>query len=249
MSKEIPLFTPVKVGRAAEEVALQIEAAILSGRIEPGQRLPSERALQAQFQTGRGVVREAMCALKQKGLVETRLGAKGGAVVRQVEVPNVSESLALFLKQHPVDPEHLVEFRESVDRAITLLAVSRGSDEDKRRLVEETARLEALANEPGPDMEAIGEMDRELNIRLARMTGNPVFEWIMRAVQQGFSSYDYALYEDRRFREKTAANWRDTAREIAAGEPLKALYFIGNHYFMLRRCVAEKRGGASDSAA
>ena len=40
-------FEPVNMGRAGEEVALQIEAAILAGQLEPGDRLPSERELPA----------------------------------------------------------------------------------------------------------------------------------------------------------------------------------------------------------
>ncbi len=94
------------MGRAGEDVALQIEAAILDGTFKPGERLPGERELQSQFHTGRGVVREALGALKQKGLIEIRKGAKGGAVVKNVEMHLVSESLALFLKQQrlPADP-------------------------------------------------------------------------------------------------------------------------------------------------
>ncbi|NIQ94115.1 MAG: FadR family transcriptional regulator, partial [Desulfuromonadales bacterium] len=67
----------------------------------------------------RGVVREALRALKQKGLIEIRKGARGGAFVKHIEVANVSESLALFLKLNRVSPEHLIEFRESVDQTIT----------------------------------------------------------------------------------------------------------------------------------
>jgi hypothetical protein len=63
----------------------------------------------------------------------------------------------------------------------------------------------------------------------------------MQAIQLGFSSNDYALYQNRDYREKTIANWNDTAREIAAGEPLRALSFIGNHYVLLQRCVQEQR--------
>ena len=64
-----PIFSPAQVGRAGEDIALQIEAAILGGKILPGERLPSERELQVQFHTGRGVIREALGALKQKGLI------------------------------------------------------------------------------------------------------------------------------------------------------------------------------------
>lgn len=235
-------FTPVQAGRASEDIALQIEAAIIEGRIQPGEKLPSEREMQVQFKSGRGVVREAQQILKQKGLIEIKKGARGGAFVKQVEVATVSESFSLFLKQKNVDPEALIDFRETQDRTITLLAISRGSEKEKEALVQKTLELEAYLSGSEPDMETVGEMDRALNIQLAQMTRNPVFEWVMYALQQGFSSYDYALYDDSGYRQMTVANWKATAREIAAGEPLKALTFIGNHYLMLRRCVAQQNG-------
>ena len=236
------LFTPVRVGRAGEDVALQIEAAILDEKILPGESLPSERDLQAQFQTGRGVIREAMRALKQKGLIEIRKGARGGAYVKQIDVANVSESLALFLKQQHVGLAHIAEFRESIDRTITTLAMARADAAEKQQLVAKAEKLLECLDQSEPNMETLGEMDRELNIRLAKMTQNPIFEWIMQALQLGFSSQDYALYEDPDYREKTAVNWVETARHIAANEPLRALSSIGAHYAMLQRCAPEASG-------
>ncbi|MEA3464695.1 MAG: GntR family transcriptional regulator [Thermodesulfobacteriota bacterium] len=236
------IFHPVQVGRAGEDIALQIEAAILSNKIVVGERLPSERELQNQFKTGRGVIREAIKALKQKGLIEIRKGAKGGAYVKQVEVTNVSESLALFLKQHQIDPQHISEFRESLDCMITTLAIAHADVASKQELLGKTIRLNEMLvhaenNDDSSNMEVLGELDRELNIMLAQMTGNPVFEWIMRAMQLGFSSYDYTLYENPEFRRATAANWLETAQQIAAGEPLRALASIGAHYTMLNKCI------------
>ena len=225
-------------GRASEDIALKLEAAILDGHLAPGERLPSEREMQGRFGTGRGVVREAIKLLQQKGLLEVRQGAKGGAYVRQVALANVSESLALFLKQHPVAPEKLIEFRESVDRTITLLAIGRAAPAEKDRLLEDARRFEALLRAPEPDLALAGELDRKLNLMLARMAGNPLFEWIMQALQMGFSSHDYALYENPVYRDRAAANWRDTASAIAANEPLRALSHIGRHYSLLRECVS-----------
>lgn len=241
------MFMPVNVGRASEEIALQVEAAIMNGRLAPGERLPSEREMQAQFGTGRGVVREAIKTLKQKGLLEVKKGAKGGAYIRQLEVDNVSESLALFLKQHPIEPEKLIEFRETVDRSITELAIARSSRTEKEELLKEALRLEMLLRQDDPDLVVTGELDRKLNITLARMARNPLFEWVMHALQMGFSSHDYALYEDPVYREKAAANWSDTARAIAAGEPLRALSFIGHHYVLLRQCTEERNGTTANT--
>ncbi len=232
-----PLFLPVQSGRASEEICLQLEAAILDGRLAPGERLPSEREMQARFGTGRGVVREAIKRLQQKGLLEVRKGVKGGAYIRRLEVTNVSESLALFLKQHPVEPERLIEFRESIDRTITLLAIARGSQDEKAQLLEMAVRFEALLAGGEPDLSAAAEMDRELNLMLARMAGNSLFEWVMHTMQLGFSSHDFLLYQDPAYRRKAAANWCDTARAIARGEPMLALSFIVYHYGLLRQCV------------
>ncbi|PIE69996.1 MAG: GntR family transcriptional regulator [Deltaproteobacteria bacterium] len=235
------VFMPAQVGRAGEDVALQIEAAILDGRIQPGESLPSERELQAQFQTGRGVIREALKSLKQKGLIETRKGTRGGAFVKQMDVALVSESLSLFLKQNPVDPSRLIEFRESLDRTIAQLAISRATQGEKDALVTAAEAFETALGAKDVDQATLGEMDRNLNIQFAKMTHNPLFEFIMRAMQLGFSSHDYALYEDPEFREKTISNWRDTAVEIRNNEPLKALSCIGYHYVLLQRCIDEKK--------
>lgn len=239
-SESLHRFLPVRAGRASEEVALQIEASIVDGRLTPGERLPSEREMQSQFGTGRGVVREAIKILKQKGLLEVKKGAKGGAYVRHLDMGNISESLALFLKQHPVDPEKLIEFRESLDRTITQLAIARAGQAEKDELLREAMRLEVMLRQDEPDLTVIGELDRQLNIMLARMGSNPLFEWVMHAIQMGFSSHDYTLYEDPVFREKAAANWSDTAQAIARGELMRALGYISHHYVLLRQCIDEK---------
>lgn len=235
-----PLFFPAKAGRASEDVALQIEAAILAGRLAPEERLPSEREMQQQFGTGRGAIREALRALKQKGLLDIRKGVKGGAYVRKVGMINIGESLALFLKQHDVEPLALVEFRESVDQTLALLAIARGSAEAKASLVDMAEEFEACLRQDQPDADRVGHLDRDLNLALAGMAANPIFEWIMQALQRGFSSHDYTLYDTPRYRERTAANWAETARAIADNDPLRAASLIGYHYAMLRACLAER---------
>lgn len=234
------IFTPAQIGRAGEDVALQIEAAILGEKILPGERLPSERELQNLFQCGRGVIREAVRALKQKGLVEIRKGAKGGAYVKNIEAANVGESLALFLKQQQVGPNDIAEFRESIDRVITVLAIARASKAEKEKLVADTEKLLEFIAGGDPDQDGLARHDRVLNISLAKMSKNPIFEWVMEAIQHGFSSHDYALYDDPEYRRKTAENWHATACRIAENEPLKALNSISAHYTLLQSCLKEE---------
>lgn len=232
-------------GRPAN-VAFQIETAIIDGKLSPGVKLPSERELQNQFKTGRGVIREALRDLKLKGLIETRHGGKGGTYVKRIGASDACQPLALLIKQNEIDMANLIEFRESIDRTITVLAISRGDDSQAEQLMMGVDRLEAVGLCPYPSMELISEVDRELNLMLARMTKNPIFDWIMQMIQISFGSNDYVLYEDADYRDKTIKNWRETAAAIAEREPLKALSFISYHYMMLNFCINEKKGAQQE---
>lgn len=231
------IFKPAQVGRASEDIALQIESAIMSETLKPGDGLPSERELQNQFGTGRGVIREAIRALKQKGLIEIRKGQKGGAFVKQIDVKNISESLALFLKQSHVNPDKVAEFRESVDHQIALLAMSRSTDEQKQKLLELVNKLEKEASLENRNLDVLGEIDRALNIHIALMANNPIFEWVMNALQQGFSSQDYALYENNEFCHQTVENWKVTVSHLLNAEPFKVQASISYHYQLLAQCI------------
>ncbi|MFN2268894.1 MAG: hypothetical protein ABR533_11515, partial [Desulfonatronovibrio sp.] len=91
----------------------------------------------------------------------------------------------------------------------------------------------------GQTLESLAELDKELNILFAQMTKNPIFEWIMRAIQLGFSSMDNALYEDAEYRDYAVKNWQHTAKELAALDPIKAKSYISYHYMILREKVSQ----------
>ena len=79
----MPQFQPVKPVRTHESIVRQIEEAIYSGDVAPGERLPSERELVVQFGVSRASVREALRDLQSSGLLRSRPGDPvGGAEVQ-----------------------------------------------------------------------------------------------------------------------------------------------------------------------
>ncbi len=71
-----PLLRPLNpVRRRTEEVVERIAAQIIEGRLPAGARLPTEQAMMAAMGVSRTVVREAIAALRARGLVTTRQGA------------------------------------------------------------------------------------------------------------------------------------------------------------------------------
>ena len=80
------LFDPVRQRRAFEEIVLQVEQAIMDGRLSPGDRLPPERELAQIFWDAHGIEQRGLgrhCWLTQKGhkqadLARLQLRAKAG---------------------------------------------------------------------------------------------------------------------------------------------------------------------------
>ena len=68
------VFEPVERVTASQIVTRQLKEAILSGKMEPGTKLPSERELAVQMKVSRPVIREAIVTLSSYGLVTCRQG-------------------------------------------------------------------------------------------------------------------------------------------------------------------------------
>jgi GntR family transcriptional regulator, sialic acid-inducible nan operon repressor len=66
---------PIERRKLFEHVAEHIERLILSGKFQPGERLPPERELQAAFGVGRPAIREALITLERAGLIEIGNGS------------------------------------------------------------------------------------------------------------------------------------------------------------------------------
>lgn len=182
------MFHEAEQGRLFQNVSEQIEKVILSGILKPGDRLPPERELRETFKIGRPTLREALRVLEQKGLVEIRIGAKGGAFVKKTGVEQIAAGLLLLIRSNQVSLRHLYEFRESVEDTIAGLATERASEEDFDRL---TGILEELHNLiDASHMEALDafyDAESRLHIELAKITRNPIYQWVISAVNYNYS--------------------------------------------------------------
>lgn len=68
------MITPQSGGAVYAQLAARLREQILTGRLQPGQRLPSETSLQQQFGLARETVRRAVAVLRAEGLVVVRRG-------------------------------------------------------------------------------------------------------------------------------------------------------------------------------
>src|ERR1700710_2802950 len=91
------LFMPVSVGRVSQVIVEQIRVLVRDGKLKRGDRLPSERDLCERFGVSRVTVREALRVLEASGLVEIRVGARGGAFVTSPSSDRLGEGFADLL--------------------------------------------------------------------------------------------------------------------------------------------------------
>jgi len=82
----------------SDRVAEQLTEAIMSRKVRPGDKLPSERELGSKFKVSRTVVREAVRSLAARGLVRVTSGR--GVEVAQVDSGNVAASMRLLVRGH-----------------------------------------------------------------------------------------------------------------------------------------------------
>jgi GntR family transcriptional repressor for pyruvate dehydrogenase complex len=167
---------PIKREPIATQVARRLVEFILSGQVEPGTRMPSERQLAEAFGVGRSAMREALKALSLIGLIEVRQG--DGTYLRKADsalLPEVIEWGLLLGEQRTMD---LVEARQEIEVVIAGLAAKRRSEAD---LADMRALLERMAH--APSISGFVDVDVQFHLCLAEAAGNSALRDIHSSVQ------------------------------------------------------------------
>ncbi len=168
-SDKTALLAPLKPQRnRTTEVSERIAALITSGRLQPGERLPTEAELMDAMGVSRTVVREAVAALKADGLIVTRQGA--GAFV-------ASDAARMPFR---IDPDSLssiddviavMELRLAIEVEAAALAAERASPSAVKSI---DKALTAIDRAIAAGESAVAE-DFAFHQAIAKATGNTHF--------------------------------------------------------------------------
>jgi GntR family transcriptional repressor for pyruvate dehydrogenase complex len=170
---------------AAEEIAQQIQALIVSRRLAEGVRLPSERDLAQILATSRPTVSQAVRILVVRGLVESRRGS-GTYVTRRPEV-NLAASMDLMLGLNQESAMHLADLRLWLEDAGVHQAIAQGTDEDLAAGDLALERLRASVGSTASWMSA----DTQFHATLVRASHNPYLASIFEGVHSTLMNYEY----------------------------------------------------------
>lgn len=127
-----------RVRKAYEQVADQLRNLIVTGQVQPGDRLPNEAALSEQFGVSRATVREALRVLAAQSLITTSKGATGGSFVSLPDRDHISDfissNIGLLSQAESISLEDFLELREFLEVPAARLAARRHGEAETEQI-------------------------------------------------------------------------------------------------------------------
>ena len=237
-------FEPVVATSVTKQIAEQIKASILDGRLKADDRLPTEHDLAEQFGVSRPTIREALKRLAAQNLIRSRRGPAGGTFVRKPTEEEVRNNLiteaTLLVSFGEFDLPDIAEARHKLECMCGRLAAERHDDNSLRAMAEEVhkQRDENLTDEE------FCASDVRFHRALVDASGNPVLQFVMSTVIEALQPIENMVIFKFRDKKRIVRQHERILKAIRSGDPDKTEHAITeqmNYLGQLFGKVAEMR--------
>ncbi|MEO0972243.1 MAG: FCD domain-containing protein [Pseudomonadota bacterium] len=176
MSREVPKPNVRETSqRKAEEIVAHVRARIDTGEWTAGSRIPTEKALIAQFAAARNTVRKALAQLESSGAIERHVGR--GTFVRGGRESSAAPAARVDLAD--VSPAEVNEIRVVLEPSVAELVVARATQSEIAR-ARECYENTLYAN----SLEEYEHWDAELHSVILRAARNSVLGRIYEVINE-----------------------------------------------------------------
>jgi GntR family transcriptional repressor for pyruvate dehydrogenase complex len=219
------ILRPLRDANAFESTVEQLAAAIRLGVFARGEQLPPERELALRLGVSRVNLREAIAALRDAGMVETRRGRGGGTAVTYVGPDErVKADRAELVRRGPQLSDAL-DFRRVVEPGAAFLAATRDLSADQRGwLVSSETEVRAAPAGPGHRI-----ADSRLHLAIATLTGSPMLIEAVTRAQAALHEMLAAIPVLRRNIEHSHDQHQAIVAAILAGDAVTAREVMEQH--------------------
>jgi GntR family transcriptional repressor for pyruvate dehydrogenase complex len=162
---------------------------IRSGKVTPGERLPTEKELTEELSVSRTCVREAIKSLEVLNLIQVR--PRIGAIVLEPSPTALINAEHLSQSAYLQRTDALIEFRKILELGLVALAAENSTEEDKTKFQQILADHEHVLrmDRSTPEKEALfyeelGEVNIRFHTAIAEATKNPIAILVLQAISK-----------------------------------------------------------------
>lgn len=204
---------------ADQPASERLRTYLLQAHLQPGQRLPAERALAEEIGVSRPALREAMRRLVELGAIEARHG--DGTYVKQIDL---RELVSVRLRLEPLAAE---------------LAATRREPRDVERLRDLLRGLETEIDDP----DGFAAVDAELHAAVAEASRNAVLIQTLGQLTELLALSRSRTSPIATVRTKTLSDLRSLVRAIERGRPVDAERAMTRHLTRLQAVLEAQTAG------
>ena len=177
-------FQPIVTPTIREQFVERIADSILSGRLAPGDRLPTEREIAEEMRISKGIVHLGLKDLERMGFIETN--PRHGTFVSDYARNGNLETLTMMLKYNGGqldrrNTESLFEFRLAVEGTAFRKLAERCTEEDLNALREIKDRVRAISLEEPFDLSKMAYWMFRFHSELTIRSGNTILPLLTNA--------------------------------------------------------------------
>jgi len=163
----------ITIEKPVDKIIKQIRELIMSGELNPGDKLPPERKLSEYLGVGRASIRDAIKKLEFYGILKTQ--PQSGTVVAGIGITALEGLITDVLQLDQSDFHDLVETRVVLEKQSASLAAIRRTEDD---IIKMTNALEAYNKQVRAGNPAIEE-DLMFHLTIAEASKNSVLKSLM----------------------------------------------------------------------
>lgn len=236
----------------AKQISDEIRSAILDGRLQIDERLPTEEELARRFGISRPTVREALKRLAAQNLIRSRRGPGGGNFVIRPDPEGLSKAITgaatLLVGVGAFDVDEMVTARLETEVLCARLAAAKRTDADLAAMAAEIERQrdEAISGEE------FCASDVRFHRALVDATQNGPLRLMMYTVIESFipvtNMLTYGLFE----RKGAVASHQSILDAIADCDSERAAELVGAHLNGMRDVLTdalEKRASRTNASS
>lgn len=114
-------------GRASEDVAAQLMKSFYADGLKPGEWVGTEATLAERFNVSRVTIRDAVGSLAARGLLDVRVGARGGLRIARGDPERLIDAFSIQLRLMGLSRDELFEAMLAIEPITASLAAQRAT--------------------------------------------------------------------------------------------------------------------------